>query len=236
MVQARFKMKYNFLATLLLAVLLLELILKVSPLLGAIIYLIAIAAAVIAASRLDYLHERKKQIILLVAAVCAIKITSLFLPLNLFFRTLVAYALLTFVSVFYASNINVSKRKIKYRWVGGIAVAAVLWGYAGNIVAGFEKNILFLALIPLIAFSEEYIFRGLLLNSAEREHGKETAVVFTALFYGILCLGYGLAPAFFFFTMSLLFGLAYIYTRRLFLTMILSVIVHAFLFAAPSIL
>jgi len=227
-------MKYNFLATLLLAVLLLELILKASPLLGALAYFAAIAAAVAAASKLSYENESKKQLILFTAAVCAIKTASLFLSVSLFWRTLAAYALLTFVCVFYASDLNLPKRQIRYRWIGWAVVATILLGYAGSVVTGLERDALFLGLIPFIAFSEEYIFRGLILNSSEKESGKEAAVLFAALFYGVLCLGYGLTAAFFFFTMSLLFGLIYIYTRRLFLVMIFSAIVHAFLFAMPE--
>jgi len=226
-------MKYNFLATLLLAVLLLELILKISPLYGALAYFAAAAIALIAVSRLDPKYNNKKQIILLVAAVATINAASLFLPFNLFWKTLIAYSLLAFVSIFYSSVINHSKEEIKLKEVFWAVSATVILGYAGMIVIGFEKNILLLAIIPLIAFSEEYFFRGLLLNSAERESGKETAVVFTAIFYGILCLGYGLMAAFFFFAMSLLFGLFYTRTRSLLFTMVLSAIIHVFLFAAP---
>ncbi|GEM_PF-6670743 len=224
-------MKYGFFVTLLLTVLLLELIIRASPLIGALAYFIVIAIALIVVSKLNYKYENQKKIILLVAAVCAVKTTILFLPFNLFWKTLAAYALLIFISLFYISGLNTSKKEIKVRDIFWAVSVTVILGYAGSILVEFEKNILLLTLIPLIAISEEYFFRGLLLNSAERESDEESAVIFSSLFYGILGLGLGILPAFFFFTMSLLFGLFYTRVRSLLFTMVLNAIAHIFLFA-----
>jgi membrane protease YdiL (CAAX protease family) len=217
----------KFFTTLILTVLLLELILILNLFIGAVLYTGIILIALIAASKAK-ISENKVQIISAASSILIIRVAVLFLNLDLFFNLITAYSLLSVAAIFYTRKFKKSGLKVKR--VGWAVLAAVLLGYAGSVIIELEKEWIFLAIVPLIAFSEETLFRGVILNAAEKEKDEESAVMFTSLFYAILFISHGIIPALFFFVAALIFGVIYVHIRSLPFMMLLNLILHCFVF------
>lgn len=221
-------MRYNFYIIIILAVLILELIIKINPLIGALLSFAGVLIVLGIASKMDYMLEDKKQIMLLAAGIVAVKTTLLFLPLNYFYKTLFSYLMFSFLAVYYAYESAQVNKNLKFKTVlWGVSVAIIL-AHSGMILAGIEDKWIFF-LIPLIAFSEECLFRRLFFEHLEKREGVLFAAIFTSMLYAVFAINLGFFSALFFFSMSLVFSLFYFKTRSLLFTMALNALVHMFL-------
>ena len=107
-------------------------------------------------------------------------------------------------------------------------------GILGNFLFSGGGSSILIAVLPLVVFSEEIFFRGLMQNSIERSCGVFYSLVVPAVIYGALSLYVGIWLAGLFFAVSLFSGLAYFSTRNILLSVALNLVVSVFVFVVPS--
>ena len=161
-----------------------------------------------------------------------IRILELFLKLNNYWTISVVYYLFLFLSLFYfiKFKFDFKVKKKNLLWLILCIILGVLFGLFGGKVFIIEKSIWYLTIIPLIAFTEELFFRGMIQKLINKSYGFSYSVILTSLFYGVASLSFGLEFILFFILFSLVCSIVYDLTENLWFCMIINAMIHVFLF------
>jgi membrane protease YdiL (CAAX protease family) len=208
-----------------------EILLHFNKIAGFVCYTFLVTGILLSVINLEKVDSKAKLIIILMIFPM-IRILELFLYLPFYWNVTLIYYLFLFLTLFYFIKFKFEfKPKKKSFWfiVLGIVVG-VLIGFFGHVFFEVEKSLLFLAIIPIIAFTEEFFFRGMVQELIEKNHGFAYGIILTSIFYAIASLGLGLELLLFFLFFSLILSVIYGITKNIGITMIINAIVHLFIF------
>jgi len=224
-------MRKGLLALIGMALLLSEIILFVKPEFAFISHSILIGGCLIALANEETLDNSGKLIIIFMI-LPIIRISELFLNFSFIWNTAIIYFILLFLVTFYSIKfkINPGYKKKFLILIPIVILLGITLGVLGNILFDFEKIPELILILPILVFSEEVLFRGLIQNLIQEEYSGFTAVVFTSLIYGIFSMGFGFPVLWFIFGVSLIISLIYAMTKNIYLTMAFSLIMHIFIF------
>lgn len=188
---------------------------------------------------LIYLHDleslnRKYQLIIALMIMPIVRLSEIFITLDFPGKVILSYCILLFLSLYYSLKfkLNYGYKKENLNWLPVSIILGILIGLIGNFL--FElKYPGFIFFIPLIAFSEEILFRGVIQNLFKISYGTKLSILTSSLLYGIFSLGYGILFALFIFFAGMVLGIVYVRTRNIFLTVTINMIMHLFLFVLP---
>jgi len=223
-------MKKYLLILLTSSLLLSEIMLRIDRTWGFFLYALMITGCLIVLSKEENQSDLSK-IIIIFLILPIIRIFELFLVFDLFWNVFIVYYVLLFLSSFYLfkSKMNIGYTKKGLYLLPLIVILSINLGFLGRILFEFENNFRLLLLIPLIAYTEEILFRGLIQNSIEKNYGLINSIIFTTLLYGIFSLSLGY-PLFLLMSFaSLIMSIIYI-KKNIFLTISMNMIIHIFLF------
>jgi len=209
-----------------------EILLRINPTIGFLSYTLLISGCMIALSKEEELDNYGKLIVALMI-LPVIRIEELFIEFEFLWRSFIVYYILFFLVMFYSVKfrINPGYTKEGLSFLPLVILIGITLGLMGSLLFNFEEYAGLLFLLPVLVFSEEMLFRGMLQNLIGKEYSGFSAVFFTSLLYGIFSLGYGLPIALFFFGISLVLSLIYHLTKNIFLTISLSFILHFLMLA-----
>ena len=229
-------MKKYLLVLLSLSMFLSEIILRINETAGFFLYGFLIAGCLISLAKAESLDNYGKLIIVFMI-LPIIRIAELFIVFEFFWRIFIVYYILLFLVSFYSIKfkINPGYTKEKLYLLPLVILLGVSLGFIGNLF-GFEKYAGLIFLIPLIAYSEEVLFRGLIQNFIEKSYGIFPSIFFTALLYGIFSLSFGFPAVLFLFFTAGIISFIYYFTKNIFLTIAINLILHLFLFVLPKFL
>jgi membrane protease YdiL (CAAX protease family) len=230
-------MKKTLIYLVILSMFLSEMLLLLNPTLGFFIYasLFTGILFVLASSDID---KDLNKILYVFMIFPLIRISQLFLEFDFFWNNLIIYYSLLFLVLFYSFKFKI---KIGYTknnlWLLFLIVPLALsFGLVGNFMLNFEKKYLLFLIIPVIAYSEELLFRGMIENLLEKQYGRLFSIILTSLVYGILMVGLGLYAVLFFFSVSVVSCLIYSYFKNIFLNIAMNFIITLLVFGIPSII
>jgi len=223
-------MKKSLLFLLVLSVFLTEIILGVNEIAGFIFYVFLITGVLLSISKAEFLDNHGK-LALIFMILPTLRIVELFLEIGFFWETLIFYYLLLFLVTFCSLKfkINPSYNKKNLILLPLVVLLSIFLGCFGNIFLNLDKYTGFVAIIPIIAFSEEVLFRGMIQNLIEKEHCSFVSVLIPALLYGIFSLSYGFSAIIFFCITAFIISLVYHLTKNIFLTITANLIIHLFI-------
>lgn len=227
-------MKNYFLILFSLSLFLSEIILRINQTFGFLLYSFLIAGCLISLAKAESLDNRGKLIIVFMI-LPIIRIAELFLVFEVFWKTFIVYCILLFLAVFYSIEfkINPGYTTKKLYLLPLVIILSIFLGFIGNSFFSFEKYAGFFFLIPLIAYSEEVLFRGLIQNFIKKNYGIICSILFTAILYGIFSLSYGFPTVLFIFFTALSISCIYHFTENIFLTIAMNIVLQLFLFVFP---
>jgi membrane protease YdiL (CAAX protease family) len=208
-----------------------EILLRISPVGGFISYSVLIAGCLISFAKEEALDERGKLMIVLMI-IPIMRIAELFISFDYVWRSFIVYYILLFLVVFYSLKFKINPGYIKkgFGWLPLVVILGVVIGVIGDSLLNLNiKYPEFLFLLPVIAFSEEVLFRGLIQNLVQKSFGTFSSIFFTSLLYGIFSLSLGIGFALFFFAVSLITCIIYHKTKNIYLVVFLNLIVHLFI-------
>lgn len=209
-----------------------EFSLQLSPILGFLLYAALIGGVLISLAYSDTLTANAKLIISFMI-IPMIRIVELFLTFDTFWRTFITYFAFAFLTVFYTikfeSDLGFSKRKIN--WLPITIILGIGIGLVGSLIFGLEKNRELLYLLPLIAFSEEILFRGLIQREIKQLYNGFDGILVSSLLCFIFTISYGMPLALFFLAASLVSAFFYNKTSNMWLSISINLFVNIFLFA-----
>jgi membrane protease YdiL (CAAX protease family) len=213
------------------ALLLSEIILSVKPEFAFITYSVLIGGCLIALSNEETLNNSGKLIIFSMI-LPILRISELFLNFSFIWNTAIIYLILLFLVTFYSFKfkINPGYNSKFLILIPIVIILGITLGVLGNFLFEFEKLPELILILPILVFSEEVLFRGLIQNFIQKEYSGFTAVVFTSLIYGIFSIGFGFPALWFIFIISLIMSLIYAMTKNIYFTMVFSFIIHLFVF------
>ncbi|MBS3073164.1 hypothetical protein J4477_05005 [Candidatus Pacearchaeota archaeon] len=168
----------NLLILLSASVFLSEIILRVNETAGFLLYSFLILGCLLSLSKAKTLNDEAKLLIVFIV-LPILRIAELFIFFESFWKIHLVYLILFFLVTFYSAKFKVNPGFFKENlWMIPIVIilSAVL-GFTGNFFFTFEKHLELLFLIPLIAYSEEVLFRGLIQNYAEKGYGGIASIV-----------------------------------------------------------
>lgn len=216
-----------------LALILSEVFLSVNETVGFILYSVLIASCLLSLSHVQSLREDGKLVIVFMI-IPIVRITELFIPFEFFWKVLISYVVLLFLSFYYSVRFELDHGHKKEK-LGLLPIAIVLGaalGLLGNYFFSFDKYSWLIYLLPLIAYSEEILFRGMIQNLLEKNYRISSSILITALLYGVFSLGYGILFSAFMLFAGIIIGLIYSHTKNIILAAIINFIVHYFLFVS----
>lgn len=208
-----------------------EILLQINELVGFVCYTLLITGILLTLINLEKIDDSAKLIILFMIFPM-IRILELFLHLSFYWRISVVYYLFLFLTIFYFIKFGFDfKSKQKSFWF--ILLSLVLGGIFGFLGSNFlevQKSFWFITILPIIAFSEEVFFRGMIQKLIEKNYGIAYGIILTSMFYAIASLGLGIGLLPFFLLFSLVLSIIYSITKNVWLTLIMNLIVHLFMF------
>jgi len=208
-----------------------EIILRFSNTWGFVSYFVLVSGVLISLSKLEELDDfNKLSIVLMILPV--LRILELFLNFGGFSKVVIESYLFLFLVVFYSFKfkIEVGYNKKGIGFLPLIVLLGIFFGILGNQLFNFDKNILILAILPVVVFSEEILFRGMIQNLFNKRQGLFFAILISSALYGVFSLSFGFSISVFFFFMSLISGLIYGFVRNIYLAFFFSFIVQLILF------
>ena len=214
-----------------------EIILRINETAGFLLYSFLILGCLLSLSKAKLLNNDAKLLIVFII-LPILRISELLIFLEFFWKINLVYLILFFLVTFYSVkfNINPGFSKGNLWMIPIVIVLSVILGFVGNFFFTFEKHPEFLFLLPLIAYSEEILFRGLIQNYSEKIYGVVASILFSSVLYLIFSLSLGIFAVIFIFIASLIIGIIYHFTKNIFLVIIMNFILHLFLFIFPQIL
>ena len=213
------------------SLLLSEVILGINPVIGFLLYSLLITGCLISLSRAESLDNQGKLIIALMI-LPIIRVAELFIGFAYPLRSIIAYYILFFLVVVYSLKFKVDFGN----WKKGLyflpltIILGIIIGITGNSLFHLDKYPEFVLILPIMAFSEEALFRGLIQNLTKK-NGNLGSIFFTALLYGVFSLSLGIKFAFFMFLANLLLCLVYGKTGNIWMTIPVNFIMNLLLFA-----
>jgi membrane protease YdiL (CAAX protease family) len=217
-----------------LSFLLSEIILKVDATFGFFCYATLITGCLIALARQEELDIYSKLMVVLLI-LPMMRIAELFVKFDYVWRSFIIYYVLLFLVLTYSSRFKINPG---YTKKGLILLPLVIFfgitlGIIGN---GFSDKYNYLIFVlPIIVFSEELLFRGMIQNLIREGYGNRASMILPALLYAVFSLNFTIPVIFILFIASLASSAIYHYTRNIFLTISLSLTVQFFLFILPVI-
>lgn len=213
------------------ALILSEIMLRIKPEFAFISYSVLIGGCLIALSKKKNLDNHSKLLIVFLI-LPIVRISELFLNFSLIWNTAVLSAIFFFLVIFYSVKFKINPG-YKSKFLILIPVVILLGanlGLMGNALFEFEKVSGFLFFLPILIFSEEVLFRGMIQNLVKQEYSVFSSIFFTSLIYGIFSLSFGLLEGVFFFFISMILSLIYNYTKNIYLSILLSFAFHLVIF------
>lgn len=219
-----------------LVALLSEIILSVNPVAGLVSYFVLITGCLIILARNEKMDDFSKFVILFLI-VPTMRMIDVFLNFNQFMRTIIFYYLLLFLVVFYSLKfkINIGYNSHKLILLPIVTLLGLGFGYIANQLMNVNANISMIFILPIIVFSEEILFRGLLQNTSLKIYDKTTSFIFVALLYSIFSLSLGIIFASLLALFSLVLSIIYFKTKNIYLTLIANFIFQSAIFVIPKI-
>lgn len=214
------------------SILLSEITLRINQELGFFLYIFLITGALISFSKIEQ-EDSFTKLIPLFLILPVIRIIDLFVfSFDFLWRVLIAYYSLLFLGILYSVKfkINPGYTKRMLYLLPLVIFLSVSLGMLGNYFFEFNKHSEIIFLIPLIAFSEELFFRGLIQNSIKEVNGKFAAVLFTSLLYALFSFGVGFPTVLFIFLVSLIISTIYNFSENIFLTTCMNIVIQIYLF------
>jgi membrane protease YdiL (CAAX protease family) len=158
-----------------------------------------------------------------------VRISELFIEFNFLIRSFIIYYILGFLAVFYSIkfSINPGYTKKGLVLIPLVIIVGVILGIISNMFE-LNKYAELIFLIPIIAFSEELLFRGLIQNIINKEYGFIASIFFSSLLYCIFSL-YSFPLLFIVIAFSLISGIIYHFTKNIYLSIILNLVFHLFI-------
>jgi len=217
-----------------------EIILNFNKTIGFLLYFALIAIYLLSLSYTRTLtNYGKLTIVLLIIPI--VRITGLFIALGFFWKILISYCILLFLAFYYSVRFKLDHghKKEKLKFVPLAMIIGMVLGLIGDYFFNLTHYTWMIYLIPLIVYSEEILFRGMIQNLIKKEYGFVLCILIPSLLYGLfsfslgLGIGLGLLFALFMFFIGVILGLVYHYTKNIFLTVIINIILHYFLFVLP---
>jgi membrane protease YdiL (CAAX protease family) len=162
------------------------------------------------------------------------RIAELFINFSYLWRSFIIYYVLLFLVLIYSGRFKINPGYTKKGLIllPLVIVLGVVLGALGNEVS--EKYSEFILFLPIIVFSEELLFRGMIQNLVKEGYGTKLSIIIPSIVYVIFSLNYNLFTVFFLFIASLVSSIIYHYTKNIFLTITLNLIVHFFIFILPT--
>mgnify|MGYP001589383517 CR=1 FL=1 len=224
-------MRKYLLVFLTLSLLLSEAILEFSPVIGFLTYGLLITGCLISLSRTESLDNQGKLVISFMI-LPIVRVAELFIGFAYPLRSIIAYYILFFLVVVYSLKFKVdfSNWKRGLYFLPLTITFGIIIGITGNWLFNFDKYPEILLILPIMAFSEEALFRGLIQNLIKKDHGTFASIFFTAFLYGIFSLSLGIKFAFFMFLANLLLCLIYSKTKNIWMTIPVNFIMNLLLF------
>ena len=224
-------LKKNTILLLMIVIVLSEIVFNINQIAGFVLYSSLIALCLLSLSHEENLEDYDKLMIILMI-MPIIRIIEGFIILDLFWKVLIPYSILLFLSFYYSVRFKLDHghKKEKFGLLFLAILIGIVLGIIGNLWFNFNKYPIILYLIPLIAYSEEILFRGMIQNLIYKGYGFTLSILITAFLYGIFSLGYGFAFALFMFFAGMIIGLVYNSTKNIYLAVVINLILHYFLF------
>jgi len=217
-------------------VLLNEILLTFGSKVGAFMYLILMSAAFLLLSKQETL-DNVGQMIVVFLAIPLVRIAGLFTNLPYMWKVSLGSGILLFLGVYYIYRFDIDIGDFEYFWMLPLIIClSAVFGILGNIAFGGSGSLVLIIVLPLVVFSEEIFFRGLVQNSIEKSCGIFYSIIIPAVIYGALSIHLGTWFAVLFFTMSVFSGLLYASTKNIFLSITFNLIVSAFVFIVPNLI
>jgi len=216
-----------------LSFLLSEILLKIDATFGFFCYIILITGCLISLSRKEELDVYGKLMFVLLI-LPMMRIAELFINFSYLWRSFIIYYVLLFLVLIYSGRFKINPGYTKKGLIllPLVIVLGVVLGALGNEVS--EKYSEFILFLPIIVFSEELLFRGMIQNLVKEGYGTKLSIIIPSIVYVIFSLNYNLFTVFFLFIASLVSSIIYHYTKNIFLTITLNLIVHFFIFILPT--
>lgn len=233
------KMKKTLLLIALIILAISELIMKIKPEISFLFYSLLVGSILIVISKIKgkNIETQKKEIALasFLLIIPMMRMIELFINFSFFWRTFIFYNSLLFLVIFYSFKfkIDVGFNTNKLWFLIISMLFGISFGLAGNILSSFigiEKHLEIIVFLPLIAFTEEILFRSLIQNSLEKNYGDLTGIFVSSLLVLIFTLSYSPWIALFFFLSSLISSALYSYSRNIFPSILLNIIITLLIF------
>lgn len=212
-----------------------EVLLRFSELVGFWMYVVLMTLALLILPRKEFDDSSIMIVVLLVIPL--VRISELFLDVSFFWRVVVGHGILLFLGIFYLFRFRIDMGSLGKNLL--VLPFVVLVGVGLGIFGGLfprERIIVLVLAIPLISFSEEIYFRGLVQNLIERTCGNFYSLVISAVLYGIMSMYFSVWLGVLFGVMSLISGIVYLATRNIFLSVILNIIFSLFVLVFSGII
>ena len=224
-------MKKYILFLLVAGILLAELTFQSDARIGFLLYAFLVGGVLIALSS-DYYAGPSTKIIISFMILPLLRISEIFLKLSYFSRVLFIYTSLAFLVIFYTyrfeKHVGFTKRYLA--WLPVAIIIGIALGVLGNYIFALDRHIELLYLMPLVAFSEEMLFRGLIQKELRENYSHLMSIFVSALLYFIFGLSYGVLIAVFFFAVSIISAIFYDKTQNIYLSIALNFCVNAIIF------
>ncbi len=206
-----------------------ELLLNLSYGFGLFLYAVFVGIVLISMENEIYIKNEEKLLILLMILPIS-RLGSLFLKFDFFWNTMILYIFLIFLTIYYGLKFRIKSKPFignPFYFIGIILISGTI-----SLISKYIFNFKFseiLFLIPIIAYSEEILFRGGIQNLTQECFGN-LSIFSTSLIYGIFSMNFGFEFFLIAFGFSMISGLFYHFSKNLYITFILNVIFHAIIF------
>ncbi len=223
--------KKNLVFLLILVLVFTEIIFNISPIEGFVLYSFIIGFFLLFLSSEQDLDNYDKLMIILMI-VPAVRISEMFITLDFFWKILMSYAILLFLAFYYSVRFKLDHghKKENLSLLPLAIIIGVVLGLIGNFLFSFDKIDRIIFLIPLIAYSEEVLFRGMIQNLINKKFTSSLSILLSALLFGVFSLGYGYLFALYMYFAGVVLGTVYYRTKNIFLTTTINLLMHVFLF------
>ena len=196
-----------------------------------VLILILSEICLLSLSHIDVLNNYGKLMIVFMIVPIA-RIIEVFITFEFFWKVLIFYSILLFLSFYYSVRFKLDHghKKEKLGFLPFAVAVGIGLGIMSQSLFMFNKYSWLIYFIPFIAYSEEILFRGMIQNILGKNLTASVAVLITALLYGVFSSGYGILFASFMFLTGIVIGIVYSSTKNIFLAVVINFLVHYYLF------
>lgn len=161
-----------------------------------------------------------------------IRIIQLFLQIDFFWNNLILYLCFLYLAFVCIIKFDIKPGFTNYKgyYIIFSMILGIAFGIFANNVFILTKFTSFIYILPLVVFTEELFFRGVLQNYVESKYGRVIGIIFVSLVYGILSINQGLMQALLLFSFYLIGSIFYTETKNVYVTVGYSLMFHLFYF------